>query len=348
MSLRIEPTAPADQGRLIQFLVSVFHSNPKAPFVDARLMQWKYFEPCHDWTGPRSFVLKQENEIVAHAGIFPVTFLAQNREVRSIHLIDWAASPSVPGAGVLLLRKAASLTDTLLAVGGSVDTRQIMPKLGFKEVANLQVFARVIRPWRQARAAAFKGWRAPLRLSRNLLWSLSPRPSVPKGWSVMLIPRFDESSLPILQGNLAGQFTASKRTPGMLNYMLRCPGASFSAFLITRNGQPLGHFIVSWVGRQCRIADVFLNSGVSADWQFAYALATRMAAADPRTCEVEAVSSIPLATDAILQNGFHLRDHQPIFLSDPKQFLSAAPPLNINLLDGEGSYLNDPASPFLT
>ena len=162
------------------------------------------------------------------------------------------------------------------------------------------------------------------------------------------IHQFDESSAAVLPSRTAGEFTGCKRTPAMLNYMLRCPGASFAAFVIMERERLLGYFILSWVGRQCRIADAFVDSGIPADWRSAYALATSTAADDPRTCEIEAASSDPLAADAMLQNGFRLRDQQPVFLSDPKQILSGSPPLRIGLLDGEGSYLNDPAHPFLT
>ena len=103
MPLQIEQTLPLEQGALAQFLLSIFDANPDAPFVDPELMRWKYFEPCADWNGSRSIVLKQRGQIVAHGGIFPVAFLTQEKEVAGIHLIDWAASPSVPGAGVLLL-----------------------------------------------------------------------------------------------------------------------------------------------------------------------------------------------------------------------------------------------------
>lgn len=348
MSLQIEQTLPAEQKALVQFLISVFDANPDAPFLDLKLMWWKYFEPWADWNGPRSIVLKQGEQIVAHGGIFPVTFLTEGREVAGIHLIDWAASPSVPGAGVLLLRKVASLTDVVLAVGGSSDTREVMPKIGFQHRADLQVYARVIRPWEQLRASAFKGWKAPIRLARNVLWSLAPMPSVPKEWSAVQTPQFDESVLSILQSRATREFTPCKRTIGMLNYMLGCPGAMFSAFLLMKAKELHGYFILSSVGRQCRVADILVNSSVPEDWRVAFAVATSTAAGNPETCEVEAVSSIPLVSHAISHNGFHLRERCPIFLRDPKGLLADAPPLHINLLDGEGSYLSDPAHPFLT
>lgn len=348
MSVQIEPTLPLEQEALAQFLISVFHARPDTPFVDPKLVWWKYFEPCVDWNGPRSIVLKQEGKIVAHGGIFPVTFLTKNREVTGIHLIDWAASPSAPGAGVLLLRKLASLTDTFLTVGGSRQTRQILPKIGFKHRRDLKIYARVVRPWDQFRTSAFEGWKTPIRLARNVLWSLPSLPSIPAEWSAVQIPRFDESVLPVLTERTTGEFTPCKRSLGMLNYMLRCPGAAFSAFQLLKGKKLFGYFILSWVGRQCRVADMLLNSHVLADWRAAHSVATRIAAENPETCEVEAASSIQLASDAILQNGFHLRERCPIFLCDAKGLLAEASPLHINLLDGEGSYLNDPAHPFLT
>jgi hypothetical protein len=348
MSLQVEQTQPSEQSALVQFLISVFDANPDAPFVNPKLMWWKYFEPCADWSGPRSMILKQGEQIVAHGGIFPFTFVTEGREVAGIHLIDWAASPSVPGAGVLLLRKVVSLTEVVLAIGGSSDTREVMPKIGFKQRGDLQVYARVIRPWGQLRACGFKGWKAPLRLARNVLWSLAPTPSLLEGWSAVGIPQFDESVSPLLQARTTREFTPCKRSAGMLNYMLSCPGAVFSAFLLMKAKELRGYFILSSVGGQCRVADILINSNVPADWRTAFAVATRTAAENPETCEVEAVGSIPLVSDAISHNGFHLRERCPIFLFDPKGRLADAPPLHINLLDGEGAYLNDPAHPFLT
>ena len=66
------------------------------------------------------------------------------------------------------------------------------------------------------------------------------------------------------------------------------------------------------------MADILVNSNVPADWRAAFAIATRTAAGNPETCEVEAVSSIPLVSDAISHNGFHLRERCPIFLYKPK------------------------------
>lgn len=350
MPLRIEPTDSAQQPALIDFLASVFHTSPDAPFLDPRLMHWKYFEPCADWTGPRSMLASQDGRIVAHTGIVPITFRLPGRDVRVIHLIDWAADPAAPGAGVLILRKAAALAqaDAILAVGGSHDTREIMPRLGFKEMGQLKVFARVVRPWAQLRTGSFKGSKAPARFLRNFLWSRTPMPGVPAQWSAEPVDKFDDSMGAALTAQPVGPFTCCRRTPATLNYMLRCPGAKFSAYLLRQKEQLRGYFLLSQVGGQCRIVDMQLDSATPADWQAAWSLATRTATKNRETCEIAAAASVPLSTGVISKSGFHLRDSQPIFVSDPKKLLADAPPLKIDLLDGEGSYLFDPKTPFLT
>ncbi len=134
----------------------------------------------------------------------------------------------------------------------------------------------------------------------------------------------------------------------MLNYMLRCPGAVFSAFLLLQRHEAKGYFMLSRVGGQSRIADILLASDVLEDWQAAYSLAAQAAAEDPRVCELMGVASTSLARSALVSNGFRLRVCDPIFLHDPRGLLSRALPLNLNLLDSDGSYLHDPDEPFLT
>jgi hypothetical protein len=72
-------------------------------------------------------------EIAAHVCLCPVTYrLPGGRQITGSHFIDWAAGRRVAGAGGLLVRKLASLFDVLLAIGGSDDTQQVLPKLGFQ------------------------------------------------------------------------------------------------------------------------------------------------------------------------------------------------------------------------
>jgi hypothetical protein len=133
----------------------------------------------------------------------------------------------------------------------------------------------------------------------------------------------------------------------MLNYMLDCPGAVFSAFLLLEGERIRGCFLLSRLGGQTRIAEVRLDSEDPVDWEAAYALATRSAAQDPHTCEILAVTSIEAGRMALSRNRYRLRRRDPIFVYDPKQLLSTLE-LNVNMLEGDEAYLCDPAYPYET
>src|ERR1043166_5483257 len=138
------PSDDASRRELTEFLLAAFHLPPGAPFVRSELLRWKYDEPRLDFPGPRSYVCRDGGkEIVAHACVCPVTYNLPTRDVKAAYLIDWGAARSSPGAGTSLLRSMAKKFDVLLAVGGSPDTQTILPKLGYRKVGEMQVFARV-------------------------------------------------------------------------------------------------------------------------------------------------------------------------------------------------------------
>jgi len=68
---------------------------------------WKYWQQRTDWPETRSFVMSRGSEIVAHAGIIPGGYSSATGRGRIGHIIDWAALPSVPGAGMSLMKYMA-------------------------------------------------------------------------------------------------------------------------------------------------------------------------------------------------------------------------------------------------
>jgi len=232
MPSEILPTTPADMPAVAAFLADVYQSGPDALFVQPAMLRWKYYEPHPAWAGSRSYVMKEAQRIVAHGCACPVTFLVPGGEVRGTTVNDWAAERVSPGAGVLLMRKIGALVEFLMAVGGSEQTRAILPRIGFSCCGEVASYARVLRPWRQFRAYPHKNWKSPLRLVRNTLWSFSALTSPPRDWSARPVPQFDPEISPLLASARARSFTPAKRTPELLNYMLRCPGAAFSGFLL--------------------------------------------------------------------------------------------------------------------
>ena len=347
MPLQFAPSTPAQQESVAAFLVSTFHEPPDAPFVDPRLLHWKFHEPRPDWNGSRSYFLSNGEQIAAHACACPLTFLTARAKVTSNHPIDWAAARSFLGAGVTLLQNLGRMTDTLLAVGGSADTRQVLPKLGYREACRRDVYVRVVRPWSQMRTDPNRGgWKRPLRLLRNLAWNLARVPSR-SSWSLVPTASFGDEILPLLPRSGDLPFTPAARSPQLLNYMLQCPGAAMSGFLIYERDALRGWLLLSRVGGQARIADLWIDSLAPGDWIAAYALATRAAAADPRTFELMAAASVPMIRRAIEAAGYRRHSSEPVFLRDPQSLLAQAPPLHVGLIEGDAAYLSDLAYPYL-
>jgi hypothetical protein len=265
-----------------------------------------------------------------------------------MRVIDWAGSRHMPAAGVLVMRKLAAFTDTVLAVGGSPDAVRVFPKMKFEHRGDADVFVRVIRPWRQFRTDPYpRGWKAPLRLARNILWSRRPLPSPPRGWRAEPVKRFDDAVAPALSYQPQG-FTTTERSPAILNYMLDCPGGILSGFLLRQAERIRGYFLLSLVAGQARIAEAWVDSEKPEDWQAAIAVATLQAAAFPETCEILAVSSIQVGREALQRNGYRFRRHDPIFVLDPQRRLAGQPELNLTFVDGDEAYLWVPGYPFET
>jgi hypothetical protein len=340
---------PAFRETLVSFLLAAYHLTPKAPFVQPALLHWKYDERRPDWSDPRSFIWKDGDAIAAHACMCPVTYTLPAGDVTGSYLIDWAASRTSAGAGVKLLRALALRCDTLFAVGGSADTLEILPKLGYHRICDLRLYARVLRPWRQFRTDPFpRRWKAPLRLARNIIRSSAAMPDAPRDWSAQRIEMFDSSMQRLFDTRAASAFPCSRRTPELMNYYLRCPSAVFTAALLLRAGVPLGWYVLSRVGGQARIADIWVNSGSADDWSAAYTLALRAASSDPEACEVVASASIPPALEAVTRSGFRFHHAEPVFVLDPRKLFTATQSLNVAFLEIDLDYGFDPSYPYLT
>ncbi len=347
MAFEFVPLHPSEQQDLIQFLLKSFREEPTANSFRPEVMHWKYFVDHPQWTRARSLAVKEGGQIVAHGGVWPVSLVTPNSEIKAVHLIDWAASRLAVGAGVHLLRKVAGLADILLTVGGSQDTRTLLPKLGYKRCGELRRYARVVRPRLQFRTTPRKNWKTPIKLLRNSASALTGIPAAPTGWRASRVTRFMGS----IEDDIIGQTTGSmtpRRTAAGLDYLLSCPAARFSGFLVSRAEQLLGYFLLAHLGRQVRIVDIRMDRQDQESWQAICALAARSAAEDPETCEIVAGSSNEVTTNAWLRTGFVHRRTDQIFCFDPRNLVKLGPPLNLTLADGDMCFLSEPNSPYLS
>jgi hypothetical protein len=348
MPSNLELTTSENLKELADFLLEVFRLGKGAPMVRPDMMRWKFFDPRPDWDGPRSYLMFRDGRIFAHGCVVPEIFRAPNGRVTSMRVIDWAGSRHVPAAGVLVMQKLSQLTDTVLAIGGSPDAIRTLPRIKFEHRGDVDVFVRVLKPWRQFRTDPFpRGWKAPLRLARNTLRSFRPVPSAPFGWTATEVKRFDDILSPALIFQ-PKSFTTTERSVAMLNYMLSCPDGAHAGFVLRQGQQVRGHAILSHILGQTRIAEVWVNSEALEDWQAAFDLATLQASAKKETCEILAVSSIAPGREALRRNGYLFCRKDPIFILDPKQKLAGAPEVNLNMFAGDASYLCVPTYPYET
>jgi hypothetical protein len=242
----------------------------------------------------------------------------------------------------------AGLADVLLTIGGSEDTKSVLPKLGYKRRGELRLYARVVRPWLQFRTTPQKNWKTPVKFLRNSAHALTGFPTVPKGWQATKVSNFTGAIEDCAAPPHMTDFISSKRTAAGLSHLLPCPAAVFSGFQVSDSQRLRGYFVLAQIGRQVRIVDIQVNGGDQESWQAICVLAARGAAADPDICEIVAASSIVPTGEAWLQAGFVQRRTEPIFCYDPRKLMSSAAGLNLSLADGDQCFLTDPLFPYLS
>ena len=347
MAFQFSDSSSQDLSDVSAMLQRAFGTAPNAQAVDPALMNWKYLEPRPDWSGSRGYVLRKDGCLVAHACAYPVTLLASAGPVRADHMGDWAADPAVPGAGTLIWRYLSELTPVMLTVGGSQPTRQLLPRMRYRQQHSWDLYARSVRPWLQFRTDPFRrGWKQPARILRNMARSFRPFAGH-RGWSTRKVQRFGDAIGPVLENAGSYPFVRAGRSPELLNYFLACPAAAFSGYLLMKGQEVQGWFLLSRVAQQVRIADIWVSSGDPAAWSSAYALAAETAAADPHCCEIAAASSTDLGRQAIAANGFQLREAEPVFVYDPRKLLEGST-LQLEMIDGDVGFFHNPAYPYLT
>src|ERR1700687_3670378 len=116
---KVRVTTENDLPALGKFLVRAYNFEPSDFHFDPRLLEWKYLYPRAGWQGGRSYLLERDGDIVAHAGICPVSLrLPTGKDVDSLTIMDWAADSTVPLAGLTLFRKLMGMAATSFIIRG--------------------------------------------------------------------------------------------------------------------------------------------------------------------------------------------------------------------------------------
>jgi hypothetical protein len=310
------------------------------------MMAWKYWDPRGDWEGPRAYALERNGIIVAHAGVYPLTFGAG--EVRGVQLIDWASAKGSPGAGLILLRKLYAMFDFMYGIGGSELTRKILPACGFLEYVKQWRGARPLRPLQQILKHQHRNWRLAPRLVRNFLWGVRRAPEVrsQEGWKSAEISPGEISKHFYSQSMADACF--SPRPPAFFEYLLRCPGMKIRLYGIRDQRGPKGHFAIGVLRGQARVAGVWLRDPGREAWQAAFSLARQAATRLEGACEIVAAGTEGPSEQGAAQSGLRIMGHAPVYILSKEGKLALPPDFQFQLSDDDGLFLDLGRSSFWT
>jgi hypothetical protein len=295
------------------------------------VLRWKCFAPHPFWEGSRGYTLRYKGAIAAFGCIVPCRFRTPAGAVSGCDVIDWAADKTVPGAGAMLYRHIQTLTGVMINIGGTPEARAVLPRMGFELRCRLHTYMRTLRPARHLLRAGPKDWKAPLRLARDYAGLARP---VPRALTARRVANFTGAVPAAFPDPAIAGATVCARTPELLDYFLACPAARIEAFLID---EPPGYFLLSRVGNQCRIADLWVRSADARLWAQAYAAATAAALRDSATTQSTIAVSTPMQIEALRQAGYRPSHHEPVFVLDPDSVL---PPgvLALSFFENDGAY----------
>jgi len=335
MSSVVRASTPADQDAI----TALFRKAGLRPNAEPQQLHWKYWLEREDFPGPRSFVLCEGPEIIAHAGIVPGNCISTRGRRRLMHLIDWAALPSATGAGVALMKHIGQNVDALLAIGGSKDTLRLLPHLGFRGVGEALIHARPLHPLQILRQRSGTAWKRIPRVIRSGIWNwLAPRARS----SEMKFARLGANELDSIAGVFptpAATGDVIERSVAGLRYFLACPIVQVALFSISQSGRPRGYTLLAYTPGQVRLADCWIDSESPEDWQTLINCAVQAARQWPDAAELITWSSDAQHAANLRACGFHVRMHLPVSLRFRiREAGAATAPIRVQMLDNDAAY----------
>jgi hypothetical protein len=337
MTRSLRPSTPADA----QLILSLFEETGLRPNVAPPEMQWKYWQPRADWSGPRSFVLTDEGGAIAHGAIIPGWCTFGSSRISVIHVIDWAGRPGAVGAGVAMMKYIGQQAQALLAIGGSAQTEQLLPHIGFRAIGAVTGYVRMLFPTRLFRGGATSARRLLPRFARSLAWTLAAPSARNAGMQVRQLSSNDIDRIaPVLPLPVRGM-AVMQRGVAMLRYMLSCPIVPMALFSVEESGRTRGYFVLASAPGQVRIVDCWMDSDEPADWRGMLFCAVQQAKQDPQAAEVVIWANDPLLAAALTACGFHARREIPLWVRATDTTVMPPAPLRVQMLDNDAAFLHE-------
>jgi hypothetical protein len=335
----VRPSAVEDGTAIAKLLLETgldSNQDPAAQF-------WKYWQIRGDMSGPRSYVMLRDSNVIAHAGMVPGRYASTAQRIPLGHVIDWSAHRDFPGAGIALMRSVARRSGALLAIGGTRQTRAILPILGFRTCGTLHRYVRTLRPLQLLRNSnANAGWRSMVRLVRNTAWTWTAPAGISGHWSVRTVTADQLATIENVLPRPTSQIAVLERSVELFRYMLTCPIVPIELHAAYRRQQLCGYFAMALAGSQARLIDVWVASEDPLDWQDLLLSAVREAQRRPQIAEVVVWSTTRQLSDCLNRCGFHSRVSQAVQWLGYEGPLAGASELHLQMLDNDAAYLHHP------
>jgi hypothetical protein len=335
MEFRIRPSTPDDETAILALMRNA-GLNPDG--VEGWL-KWKYWQERLDWPGARSFVVASENEIFAHSGIVPGACTWNNRRTTVIHMIDWAASRSMVGAGVAIMRYIRGLADALIGVGGSKYTRQAFRIFGLRPCGSTTLYVRALHPLLGLKDRARWNWKTLPRFGRNVLSALAA-PAVRCGaWRAPRIAPEQVHSIASVLPSARANMTVLERSIASLTYFLDCPIAPMVLHGFEKDGQRRGYFLLAFAAEQARLVDCWVDSEDPGDWRAMLNCTVQVALQTPGVAELVTLASDPVLSQCALESGFRPEWTEAVHILPTYEGASIPSNLRFQMLDSDAAYL---------
>lgn len=320
MAREIRPLEPDDIPEVSRFLTEGFGAPANADFAAPDVLRWKYVEPRDDRHVTRSLVALDEGRIVGHGGMVHGWFHVSDRpdfKVSTFHGIDWISSPSHPTTGAYLLRRGHRLSETHYALNYSDAARRVIERAGYRRMATVPVFQKVLRMprLRNRNRGILRVLPAAVRDLVRLAVHRARRPE--QAVELERVAEFGSEVKAVLAQTQPGIIYTS-RDPAWLNHALRCPRGRMSGWLVRQNGELVGFALLNVVEtsgpRMGKLVECFLSQTAPSTWQaVVYALTHELHKEGAELAET--FGSTPWMAEALEANGY-FRAHQIHFLLD--------------------------------
>lgn len=332
----VRPSVPEDAPAIIDLM----RQAGLQPHVEPEHLQWKFWQERPDWPEPRSYVLTNGRDLLAHGAVLPGTLRWDGQRARVIHMIDWAARRDALGAGVILMKHIGGLTDFLLGVGGSNDTLSIMPRIGYRACGAVTGYVRTLAPLGILRRPVRPAWKRGPRIVRSALWCWSaPGPQL-NGWSARPLERGELGKLHSVLPSERPGLAVFERSLALLRHVLACPIVPVEGFALERAGQIGGYFLLSYAPGQARLIDAWMSSDEPADWRALAHAAVQASRQHGGMAELVVWASDPFWAQTLRESGFHARLTLPIYLRPSVGETIPQEALRVHMIDNDAFYLH--------